>query len=367
MGRFGRFRAARRALIVPRVPQAPLVICRACGVVAPERRDGCEACGRPLRETRVAAPAMPLEQHWAAVRCGLVCNSCRFLAPLDALDFDGAVECAHCGLRQRFDVETWQGALELARSVSDLAGPSPEGRSPHLEIWVGDDNPHREVGLSQTFVKAELGMLVVSAAPGHPVCRRCTEPLHAQVTRRGVVDTRCPRCNETGSYALPADALRSDQLLGAVADPHRTDCPKALFTQQGGLATLSCPQCNAPLTPVPGSALQRCRFCNTSSIVTESHLHRALQRTVEPSTFWVLFPRGSAAREQLQTAAGTGIQEQSVGVLKSTRKPVGAEHTVYEAPEVEGPQALQILVGSIVGSVALVVGLVLARVFGLFG
>src|SRR5262245_44848647 len=126
-------------------------VCKTCGVVAPVNGTACEVCRAPLAQVRVAAPALPNDQYWAAGRAAFTCNSCRFLAPLDSLDADGAVECAHCGLRQRFDIEDWQPALELAHAVADLAGPNPEGRSPHPAIWIGSDNPYATIGDRTTF------------------------------------------------------------------------------------------------------------------------------------------------------------------------------------------------------------------------
>lgn len=342
---------------------AALDICRACGVVAPKHERACEGCAATLSETRRAVAAMPAGQHFAALRCEFVCNGCRFLAPLDSLDLDGAVECAHCGLRQRFDVELWPSALDFARGVSDLAGPSPEGRAPHAAIWIGDDNPHASLGVTSTFAKTEVGMLTVSAAPAHPVCRRCAEPVDARLTRRGVVETRCPRCAESAVFELPNELRSSESVLGVVTDAHRSDRPRAVLTTQGALVTLQCPQCNAPLTPAPGSPLQTCRFCHASSIVTQTHLHRALRETIEPATIWVLFPGGSPLRDRLQAPTDDAIQKQP----ETGRTDVGEARRVYEAPEIEGAPTLQIVVTAVIGSVAILLGLVVAKLAGWIG
>ncbi|HVJ16736.1 MAG TPA: hypothetical protein VM686_14945, partial [Polyangiaceae bacterium] len=89
---------------------ASVSICKKCGVVAPARGSACDVCRQPLQQVRTSAPPLPPDQSWIALRCGFTCNSCKFLAPLDSLDADGAVECAHCGLRQRFEVTAWRPA-----------------------------------------------------------------------------------------------------------------------------------------------------------------------------------------------------------------------------------------------------------------
>src|SRR5688572_23168942 len=94
-------------------PSMSIWICRHCGVVAPIHGQACEVCKAPLERVRGPAPPQPLDHTWVAVRCAFTCNSCRFLAPLDSLDADGAVECAHCGLRQRFEIERWKEGLEF--------------------------------------------------------------------------------------------------------------------------------------------------------------------------------------------------------------------------------------------------------------
>src|SRR5262249_38772865 len=151
-----------------------------------------------LAETRVSVPAQGPDAFWVAVRCGFTCNSCKFLAPLDGLEAGGAVECAHCGLRQRFEVSSWGPALAMAHAVGDLAGPSPEGRSPHPTLWIGSENPYARVGDTRTFEHGSKGEDVsIDAAPGHPVCHACQTPLAATVTGTGAVSTRCPGCGAT--------------------------------------------------------------------------------------------------------------------------------------------------------------------------
>src|SRR5687767_8575615 len=202
-------------------------ICKKCGVVAPARGSACDVCRQPLQQVRAAAPPLPADQTWVALRCGFTCNSCRFLAPLDSLDADGAVECAHCGLRQRFEIERWKEGLEFAHGVGDLAGPAPEGRNPHPVIWIGSENPHVPTGTTRTFEHATFGTLAVDAAPGHPVCGRCCEPLTVS-PRTGAVDTLCPRCGDRASHTVSASVVGLyPSLVAVVSEEHRSDRPKA--------------------------------------------------------------------------------------------------------------------------------------------
>src|SRR6185295_10892156 len=97
------------------------------------------------------APRHDVSGYWVAVRCSFQCRSCGFAAPLDQLDIDGAVECAYCGLRQRFEPSTWTEALEFAHAVGDLAGPEPEGRYPNPSLWIAPANPFADVGETLTF------------------------------------------------------------------------------------------------------------------------------------------------------------------------------------------------------------------------
>src|SRR5262249_54995779 len=154
--------------------------------------------------------------------CAFTCNQCRFLAPLDALDADGAVDCASCGLHQRFDLDAWREALDFAHAVGDLAGPAPEGRHPHPTLWIGSENPYARIGDTHAFERKDnisTNGLAIDASPGHPICRTCQVPLSTTSARPGAVSTRCPRCGVTAEYAIPDDTRHlSGALVGVVAD-----------------------------------------------------------------------------------------------------------------------------------------------------
>jgi len=170
------------------------------------------------------------------VRCSFQCRSCGFAAPLDSLDIDGAVECAYCGLRQRFEPRTWSDALDFAQAVGDLSGPEPEGRYADPGVWIAPDNPFRDVGETLTFsehresgVEISDGMTVpkslqIQVAPGFPVCLRCRVGLAVQVMPGGRATTTCPSCSETATFALPEGARAfGATVVAVVAHEHRVN------------------------------------------------------------------------------------------------------------------------------------------------
>ena len=349
----------------------PISICRRCGVVAPLRGTACAVCTRPLAETRTEIAAPSADTFWVAVRCAFTCNSCKFLAPLDGLDADGAVECAHCGLRQRFEVTSWVDALDFAHAVGDLAGPSPEGRNPHPALWIGSENPHAAVGDTRTFDRTESGVLALDAAPGQPVCRACTVPLSVSVTGPGAATARCPRCGDHASFALP-DAARTlhAALVAVVADEHRTDRPRARSTKtEAGVVALSCPGCGAPLgASGSGERAQTCAFCKAVCFVPTRSLLRARNETPAPDLWWILFRGASKKRRELEAptdGAGASVKA-AINMLKpgANVAPIGVEPGVYDAPEVPGIHWPQVGLTVLLGSAAVAIGVALYEAAG---
>lgn len=342
-----------------------LWICRQCGVVAPLEAERCEVCQQPLAGTRAPSPAEPLDRAWVAVRCAFTCNSCRFLAPLDSLDADGAVECAHCGLRQRFEVERWRDALAFAHGVGDLAGPAPEGRNPDPVLWIGSENPHASTGVRRAFEHATFGMLAIDACPGHPVCGRCREPL-AVSARPGAVDTRCARCGDQATHSIASAAVSlCPTLVAAVSEELRSDRPKAqLVTSSAGVIALSCPSCGAPLELTESGTVHTCRYCRASCIVPHQSVARALARTPEPAVWWLYFQGQSEERRQLlapgRSGEGAGAAAKKLLRLAGRTRAVGDAPGVYETPERPGFNFHQLAVTVGLGAVALLIGLVLA-------
>jgi DNA-directed RNA polymerase subunit RPC12/RpoP len=317
---------------------------------------------------RIAAPALPNEQCWVAVRCGFTCNSCRFLAPLDSLDADGAAECAHCGLRQRFDADNWRPGLAFAHSVADLAGPNLEGRSPHPAIWIGSDNPYAAVGDTTTFEQYSGNELSVDAAPGYPVCAQCREPLRVALAEPGACHTQCPRCGERASYKL-ADGARAlySGLLACVSDDARSDRPRVRAQATAAGITLVCASCGAPMNIENKSPVQTCRYCQASCIVPLRNAQRALHAAVEPSIWWLLLRGASPKRSELQT--GTEAESSKASKLAAlklfkgggSKVPIGDEPGVYEAPEVTGWNLTQMAFTVLLGLLALLLAFGVTR------
>jgi len=352
-------------------PAAPLVaisICRECGVIAPVNGHACKVCGRSLAEVRAQAPAQPVDHSWVAVRAAFTCNSCRFLAPLDSLDADGAVECAHCGLRQRFEIELWRQGLEFAHAVGDLAGPGPEGRNPHPVLWIGSENPHTPTGTTRTFEHATFGELALDVAPGHPVCGRCREPVALSVPRPGAVQTLCPRCGDRASHGISDAAVAlCPALVAAVSEEHRSDRPRARATATAaGVIALTCPSCGAPLELSETGTVHTCRYCRVSCVVPHKSVARALQKTPEPAVWWLFFQGISEERKTLMSAERAPelvpgeAAKRALRLLKLGKvEAIGAAPGVYEAPEQRGRNYLQILITLALGGLALAIGFVL--------
>jgi hypothetical protein len=355
----------------PGPPLVAIAICRQCGVVAPVDGHTCEVCKRPLAEVRGPAPAQPVDHCWVAVRCGFTCNSCRFLAPLDTLDADGAVECAHCGLRQRFDVELWQAGLAFAHAVGDLAGPGAEGRNPHPVLWIGSENPHVATGTTRTFEHATFGTLALDAAPGHPVCGRCREPVALFVPRPGAVETACPRCGDRAMHAISDAAVGlCPALVAAVSEEHRRDRPKArAAATAAGVLSLSCPACGAPLELTESGTVQTCRYCRASCVVPHQSVARALRKTPEPAVWWLFFQGASDERKALLAPVASEAELPGDAAKKALKlmklaKPnqIGDAPGVYEAPESKGRNYLQMALTLALGGLALAIGLAIVLV-----
>jgi hypothetical protein len=341
-------------------------LCRACGVVAPLNTPACGLCRKPWSETRIQHPSS--EVYWVAVRCSFTCNSCRFEAPLDALDTDGAVECAHCGLNQRFEVSSWAGALEGAHAIGDLSGPNAEGRSAHPVIWIGDDNPYRKIGdTEQLHALPAHGMLHVEACPGYPVCHTCHLPVEVRITGKGTVETGCRRCSERATYTLRDDALGLHEgMIAAIADEHRTDRPRARTQHtQTGVAAIACPGCGAPLSIVGPGRLQTCQFCKAACIIPSRSLMRARNEKPESDTWWILFQGPSKKRKELEappidTPKQTAQSAKKLLVPGAKMDPIGDKPGVYEAPETPKTHWPQVGLTVAIGTVALAIGYLIA-------
>jgi hypothetical protein len=306
------------------MPPVMMPICASCGVIAPRLVPNCSRCGAPFAARPMTAPRHDASGYWVAVRCSFQCRSCGFAAPLDQLDVDGSVECAYCGLRQRFEPSTWREAIDFAHAVGDLAGPGPEGRFPDPGLWIGASNPFRDTGETIAFsefrqagLEISEGMAIpkslhIQAAPGFPVCVRCRVPVALQVAPGGASTTTCGSCSETATYALP-DRARTfgESLVAVVADEHRTNRPRAtqMAPSETGVAALVCPNCGAPLALHGGDRNVKCQFCGAFCRVPGRFLVRAGQDKIEPEIWWMLFNGPSRKRRELESASGSAELE----------------------------------------------------------
>ncbi len=273
---------------------APVVmpICASCGVIAPRMCQACSRCGAAFASRPMTAPRHDAGGYWVGVRCTFQCRSCGFAAPLDQLDVDGSVECAYCGLRQKFEPSTWSEALEFAHAVGDLAGPEPEGRFPDPSVWIGPANPFRDIGETLTFSEFRQSgfemtdgltipkSLQIQAAPGFPVCARCRTTLAVQAASDGRTTTTCSSCGDSATFTLP-DRARSfgEALVAVVAQEHRVNRMNAtvMAPSDAGVSALVCPNCGAPLTLHGGDRTIRCQFCSAFCRVPGQFLVRSGQ------------------------------------------------------------------------------------------
>ena len=333
-------------------------MCRACGValLANNPEGTCGVCKKPVSQIAITMPDPGPDDVWVAVRTAFICNQCQMRAPLDGLHTDSTVDCPHCGLHQAFDPNRFGDAMEHAHNVGDLAGPHPEGRYSDPMTWIGDDNPHSDVGVGTLFApegltrsssstseqidatreslreklaagdfgdqseivaralqKLEHATPIIGgvrdqsafseASRGHPVCRKCAQPLDVQVQDWGVVTTRCPSCFEQITHQTPENARGlASSLIGVVSDEQRSGLAKAnAVVTQAGVTGIACPSCGAPQTSISvgtSSGIQSCQYCHT--VFSVSARDRFVgTKDIQPRIWWMLFRGDSPMRQKL--------------------------------------------------------------------
>ena len=289
-------------------------ICPGCGVIAPLGRADCTVCKTPFGAGPPIAPGRVGPLLFGCIHeCDFVCNACNNRTPLPAIEIGGQAECLRCGINQAFDVVQWTDALEHAHNTIDLCGPAPEGQNPIPGRSIAGRSQHAQIGLQytsstktqQTLIMDSQGTrkhsLRTTVSPGHPLCTTCRVPLEVTVDGGGTTRTRCPKCNDGGTYALPPNAQSVCRALrGIVAAEHRTDKPIArIASGQGGVEAVVCPQCGAALAAGEGE-LVKCTFCSITARVPGKLARR--QRKGEPPPmvpFWVLLEGPSPGRHKL--------------------------------------------------------------------
>lgn len=288
-------------------------ICPGCGIIAPLGRSACSVCNASF----AAAPYAPGRigsMLFACVHgCDFACTACGKRSPLASLDVDGQVECLCCGLTQAFDAVQWTDALSHAHDVADLCGPHPDGQNPVPGRPVAGRSRHAKIGTEFTSsTNTQNGMIMdgrgtrthslrTTVSPGHPLCRTCKVPLEVGVEAGGVTRTRCPRCNDGATYALPATSSSVfGALRGIIAAEQRTDKPVARIARgAGGGEAVVCPQCGAALAAGDGEIV-KCTFCSVMVRVPGRLARRQRQGEPPPMVaFWVLLDGLSPGRKRL--------------------------------------------------------------------
>src|SRR5262249_39774260 len=154
--------------------------------------------------------------------------------------------------------------LAWAHAAADLGGPSPEGRFPSPDVWIGEKNPHAQLGMTETFASQEASGLCVEACPGFPACRKCGVLLAAPHFILPHVVTRCETCGASSRYAIGQQAAAFAQALrGVVSEEQRVDRRDVqVHAAETGLVSLTCPQCGAALK-ASGEPTIECAYCRT--------------------------------------------------------------------------------------------------------
>jgi hypothetical protein len=282
-------------------------VCPACGIVAPLSRTSCSVCSAPFGPQPLVAPGRVGSMQLACIHAAdFTCRACGICSPVATVELEGEAECMGCGLRQAFDVAQWTDGLGFAHGVADLSGPNLDhvsARSRHAKIGTElTSSTKTQSTMIMDGQGTRMHSLRTAVSPGHPLCKACKAPLEIAVDPGGA-RTRCPRCNDTAAYALPANAGSVyPQLRAVLAAEQRTDKPVArMGRSQAGVESVVCPQCGGPLSAGGGAELAKCTYCGLA-VRVPGKLARQ-QRTGAPpkvDPFWVLFDGPSPGRRKLE-------------------------------------------------------------------
>lgn len=324
-------------------PPVIVTLCALCGSVAAERSDRCTTCGAASAAGRVQAE-LGTDARWARVELSFRCVGCGFSSPLDHLDLDGTLSCAHCGLDQAFDVRAYSRVLSTAHDVVDLCGADPEVRRPGSAL--SRDNPYHHIGVSvsdqawtEPHVVGGREALGVRVSPGHPLCARCHVP-RVPYPSHDQFGLRCPRCNGLESYALVPQAQSFHPAVIAVVAPgHRCDVRQVSEAiTAGGAAKLGCPHCGAPLTLDPHATSVTCAHCHQPSLISSKLWYRLGVREPRTEPIW-LWLRGRSPRRLALEQRAHGVdpfelelQERARAVLAARGRPAPIASPPHIAP-----------------------------------
>jgi hypothetical protein len=284
-------------------------VCPGCGIIAPFQRTSCNVCQAPF--TPLEAPGRVGPLLFACIHAAdFACNACGQRSPLLTIDLSGQAECLRCGLVQAFDIVQWTDALDFAHGVADVSGPAQDpvaARSRHAQIGIQYTSSTKT---QNSFIMDARGSrkhtLATTVSPGHPLCT-CKTPLEVVVDPgASVARTRCPRCNDEATYALPNAATSIYAPLRAVlANEQRTDKPVAkTVPSPGGIESAACPQCGGSLQAGAGAEIVKCVYCNVTARVPGRLARRqALQAAKgdppKMPPIWILVEGPSSNRKKL--------------------------------------------------------------------
>lgn len=278
--------------LAPAVPDG-LPICGKCGIVAPTEHAFCAVCDAALGPQRIPAPAVADGLVWISISVRFECRACRQLAPLNHLDVDGLVKCMHCGVEQRFEVGRWQGVIRHAQRVAEQTTPLTLHSTPTALEGIGKHT---------AFATARVDDLEVRAAPGHPLCEKCSAPLSiAEPTVERLV-VACRRCSSQRIYALPRGSSQQfPELRGVVCAEHevgRRDVQTEVGA--GGSIIIRCGNCSAPLPITEDTAVVDCPYCGVACRIAPDMLWRMGNRSLRANWWWLLLQGPSKFDQQPQ-------------------------------------------------------------------
>jgi len=258
-----------------------------------------------------AHPAEPLRAPrdaslgWACVECAFKCRACGFVVPLDRLETTGAVECAHCGLEQAFDVRAWHEALDHAHEVAD-----------GMVAGVGTDRVS-----SQETIRTE-NSFQITTSPGRPLCKTCHGLLDVSVADAHRATATCAACKTSEVYEVPAATVRlTDKTLSAIlATEHRADRKAARVEKSAGAIAVTCPSCSAPLEVSEGTTFAQCKYCQVTCRIPASVWARMGGKPPRPESMWLAFDGPSRTRHEAQQRKAEHAHQALVQQLREKKR-----------------------------------------------
>ena len=343
-------------------PVIPLSLCAGCGAAVASSLSRCGVCGVDY-STATTGGTLGETERWARLECHFRCTSCGTQSPINHLDLDGAVDCAHCGLEQAFDVGSWTRILSTAHDVVDLAATDPAVRNADHSSKLRLENPYHHVGAamadrtwSEPTAVAGRSELTLRVSPGHPLCEACKLPFHVDARQPGSLRLSCTGCGATQTHCMPPTTATFCAAVGAVAaSAHRTDMATANSQLTStGAASVTCPQCGAPLPTDTHSTTAVCGYCRTQALISSKLWFRLGVSEPRTEPIWLLFRGRSSRRGQLESkdanvdpfeeelkararAALGGADPAPPAPLPSAGLPPGGPPPVGAAPPAQAP------------------------------